>query len=102
MEVGGGDVEEATVTVADWFAEPPDPVHVKVNVVFAVRFPVLCEPEVALAPDQPPNALHEVAFVEFQISVAAPPEEMEVGLAAMLTVGTGGGVTLPLEVSLNV
>jgi hypothetical protein len=41
LEVGVGAVEEATVTVADWLAEPPDPVHVSVNAVVAVRFPVL-------------------------------------------------------------
>lgn len=101
LPAGGGDevgVESVTVTVADWPAEPPAPVQVSVNVVAAVRFPVLCEPETALVPDHPPEALHEVAFVEFQVSVEALPETTEVGLAAMLTVGVavvGGGALVP-------
>src|SRR5215475_10004781 len=99
VEGGGGAVEEATVTVVDWVAESPDPVHVKANVVFAVRLPVLWEPEVDLLPDHPPEAVHEVAFVEFHVSVAALPEEIEFGLAVMLTVGAAGGGTLPPDVS---
>ena len=50
-----------------------------------------CEPLVALVPDQPPEAVHEVAFVVDQLKVEIPPLAMELGLAARLTVGAGVG-----------
>lgn len=53
--------------------------------------PVDWVPEVALAPDQAPEAVHEVALVEDQVNVEDCPETMVVGLAASDTVGTGGG-----------
>jgi hypothetical protein len=94
-----GDVTavELTATVVDWLAEPPDPVHVSVKVVFAERTPVLSEPVIALVPDQPPDALQDVALVELQVSVEAVPEVIEVGLADNATVGVGalGGATEP-------
>ena len=46
-----------------------------------MRAPVLCVPLVALAPLQPPVAVHEVALVELQVSVEAPPLATEVGFA---------------------
>ena len=94
---GEGDIEEVTVTVADWFAEPPVPEQVSIKVVFAVRFPVLCEPETGSVPDHPPDAVHEVTFVEDQVSVEELPEVTETGLAVRLTVGAGveGGVVVP-------
>ena len=90
-------VEDVSATAADWDAEPPDPVHASVNTVLAVSAPVLSEPDAALAPDQPPEALQDVAFVELQVRVVALPEEMEVGVAVKLTLGGGveGGVTEP-------
>lgn len=39
----------------------------------------------------PPEAVHEVAFVEDQVSVDAAPLTMLVGLALVETVGAGGG-----------
>ena len=93
-----GAVAEVTVTVADWLVEPPAPMHVSVNVVFTVRFPVLCEPETALVPDHPPEAVHEVALVELQVSVEAVPETTGLGLVEMVTVGAGvdgAGVLVP-------
>jgi hypothetical protein len=44
-------------------------------------------PLVAIAPDQPPEALQLVAFVEDQLSVAEEPLLMLAGLALRLTVG---------------
>ena len=41
-----------------------------------------CEPLVALEPDQPPEAVQEVAFVVDQLKVELPPLAMEPGLAA--------------------
>ena len=60
-----------------------------------MRAPVLWLPLVALAPLQPPVAVHEVAFVELHVSVDAPPLLTEVGAALKDAVGAG---TCPLSV----
>jgi hypothetical protein len=59
--------------------------------MLAVSAPVDSVPEVALAPDQAPEAVHEVASVEDQVNVEDCPATMVVGLAASDTVGAGGG-----------
>ena len=69
--VGAGGAE--TETVADCDAEPPAPVQVSVNFVVAVRAGVACEPAVALAPLQPPEAAQLVALVEDQDKVEVAP-----------------------------
>ncbi len=46
-----------------------------------------CDPLVAWVPDQPPEAVQEVALVELQVSVEVPPEATLVGLAVSVTVG---------------
>lgn len=81
---GGGGVgfePAATVTVVDWLADPPVPVQVNKNVVLTVRLPVLWEPEMAFAPDHPPDALHELALIELQVRVEEEPNVTEAGLA---------------------
>jgi hypothetical protein len=78
------------VTVADALAVPPDPVQARANVLVLVNAPVDWLPEVTLAPDQPPEAMQEVASVEDQVSVENPPLAIDVGFAASDTVGTGG------------
>jgi len=88
VTVGAGEV---TVTVADCAALPPAPVQVRVKVALAVSAPVDCEPLVALPPDQPPDAVHAVAFVVDQLKVELLPLTVELGLAARLTVGAGVG-----------
>ncbi len=55
----------------------------------AVKAPVDCVPLAALVPDQAPEAVHDVAFVEDQVSVELAPLVTEVGLALKVTVGTG-------------
>ena len=60
----------------------------------AVSGPVDSLPEVALGPDQAPEAVHEVAFVEDQVSVEEPPFAIDVGFAVSDTVGTGGSETV--------
>lgn len=65
------------------------PVQVSVYVSFAVSAPVDWEPLVAWLPDQPPEAVQEVAFVVDQLKVELLPLTMELGLAARLTVGAG-------------
>src|ERR671931_20745 len=86
LPASAGVVVEA-VTVTDSLVEPPDPVQVSVNAVVAIRLPVLCEPDIAFVPDHPPDAAHEVAFVEFHVSVEEEPGLMAIGFAAMLTIG---------------
>jgi hypothetical protein len=56
-------------------------VQVNVNVVLAVKTPVLCEPEVAFVPDHAPEAVQELTFVELHVSVEEDPEVRELGLA---------------------
>ena len=53
----------------------------------ALSVPVDCEPLTALPPDQAPEAVHEVALVDDQLNVEAPPLAMVLGLAVKLTVG---------------
>jgi hypothetical protein len=50
---------------------------------------VACEPFTALLPDQPPEAVHEVALVEDQVNVAPLPLVTVLGLAAKVMVGAG-------------
>jgi hypothetical protein len=46
---------------------------------------------VALVPAQPPDAVHDVAFVDDQVSVTDEPETTEEALDVKVTVGGGGG-----------
>jgi hypothetical protein len=57
--------------------------------LLAVRLPVDCVPDVAFVPDQPFDAVHEVALVDDQVRVDAAPELIEVGFAVSETVGAG-------------
>lgn len=78
-----------TVTVADCEAEPPAPVQVRVNFVVAVRADVVCEPAVASAPLQPPEAVQAVAFVEDQVNADVAPLLTVAGFAVRVTAGAG-------------
>jgi hypothetical protein len=53
----------------------------------ALSTPVDCEPLTAWLPDQAPEAVHEVAFVDDQLNVEALPLATVLGLAVKLTVG---------------
>jgi hypothetical protein len=48
-----------------------------------------CEPLKALLPDQPPEATHEVALEDDQVSVALAPLAIALGPTLTLTVGSG-------------
>jgi hypothetical protein len=54
-----------------------------------VSAPVDCVPLVALPPDQPPEAVHAVAFAADHVRVALPAEAIVLGLVLMLTAGAG-------------
>ena len=60
----------------------------------AASAPVDSLPEVALVPDQAPEAVHELALVEDQVSVENAPFATDDGFAASDTVGVGGGDTV--------
>jgi hypothetical protein len=87
-------------------------VQLNVKSVAAVMAAVVSVPLIAFAPDQPPDAVQLVAFVELQVSIVVPPLVTLVGFALKVTVGTGG-VTVtfavafasppaPVQVSVNV
>ena len=60
----------------------------------ALIAPVLALPLVGSLPDQPPDAVQLVAFVEDQLRVEAEPLLTVPGLALRLTVGLGGADTV--------
>jgi len=79
--------------------------------VVVVRAPVFMLPLVGSLPDQPPEAVQLVAFVEDQLSIAEPPLLTVVGLALRPTVGGAETLTVtdwlalppgPLQVSVKV
>ena len=49
-------------------------------------------PAAAFAPDQPPEAVHDVALVVTHVSVELPPEATAVGFAVNVSVGAGVSV----------
>ena len=51
--------------------------------------PVDCEPLMDLAPDQAPEAVQAVAFLDDQVRVDAAPLSIVLGLAAKARVGAG-------------
>ena len=88
VTVGAG-VDAVTETEALAWPVPPAPVQLSVNVVLALRPPVLADPEIAFVPLQPPDAVHDVALVDDQVNVLLDPLVTEVGDAERLTVGAG-------------
>jgi hypothetical protein len=56
------------------------------------------EPVRALAPDQAPEAVHEVALLEDHVSVEEPPLVIVLGLALKLTVAEGFELTVTVAV----
>lgn len=54
-----------------------------------MRAPVVCEPLVALAPAHAPDATQEVALLDDQLKVEAPPLATVLGVAARWTTGAG-------------
>jgi hypothetical protein len=73
---------------------PPGPAHVIEYAVVVVNGPVLRLPLAARVPLQPPDAVHESAFVELQVNVELPPTATATGVAARVTVGSGFTVTV--------
>ena len=65
-----------------------------------VSGPVDWLPAVVWVPDQAPEAVQEVAFVEFHVKVDALPFNMLAGLAPSTKVGKGRTATLTLAETL--
>ena len=57
--------------------------------MLAESAPVDCEPLTGLPPDQPPEAVQDVAFVADHVRVEPLPLITELGLAVSITVGAG-------------
>ena len=83
-----------TVTVAFADAVPPAPVQVTVYVV-------VMEGVTLIEPDTPDGVklvpVHDVAFVEFHVSVLEPPRVTEVGAAETEAVGAGGVTVIVVD-----
>jgi hypothetical protein len=70
-------------------------VQVSVKIVSPADVGVsLKDPDTASLPLHPPLAVHAVALVEDQVSVAEEPSVTELGFAARVTVGAGGAVAV--------
>ena len=79
-----------TVAVAGELV-PPGPEQTRVYVVGAFTAPVAWVPLAGSEPVQPPDAVQDVALVEFQVSVDEPPGATLAGEALRLAVGAAGG-----------
>jgi hypothetical protein len=103
--------EAPTVTVLESLPEPPVPEQVSVNVVVTDSAALVAVPLVAFDPDQPFEAVHDVAFVLLQVSCVVPPLVTLAGDTLRVTVGAPISVTVfeslpeppaPVHVSVNV
>lgn len=83
------------VMLTVWDADPPAPVHAKVNVSFVLTVSESV-PLVASVPLQPvpPLAVQEVAFVLDQVSVTDPPLVTVDALDEKDTVGNAGATLI--------
>jgi hypothetical protein len=84
-----------TVTLARLLV-PPGPLQVIEYTRLAVRPPVLCVPLAGNVPLQPPEAVHDAAFVELQVSCDALPGVTAIGLAVRIAVGVTSTVALAM------
>jgi hypothetical protein len=87
------------VTDLEAVAVPAALVQLRLNVLVLFNGPVDWLPEVGLLPDQPPDAMHDVAFVDDQVSVEDEPLTTLVGFAESDTVGSGGGGGVPVTLT---
>lgn len=85
-------------TVISFWIGPPAPVQLSMYVVVAETV-TFWFPESALEPVHPPEAVHEVAFVEVQASVEVPPACIVVGVAVKVSVGAPGEVGVTFTVT---
>jgi hypothetical protein len=94
-ETVGAGVPSVTVTVTESEVRPPGPSQLKLNDVVCVSAPADSDPDVALPPLQPPDAVQVVASVLDQLRLDALPLTTLPGFADSETVGAGvAGVTV--------
>lgn len=77
---------------------PPAPLQINEYEVVALTGPVLFVPLTGIGPLHPPEAVHEVALLELQESVAVPPGAMTEELNVNVAVGMTFTTTLADEV----
>jgi hypothetical protein len=78
---------------------PAVPLQANEYDVVVLTTPVPCVPLSGNIPPQPPEAVHEVALLEFQVSVDVPPGAMTEGLTLNIAVGVGGTFTVTVAVA---
>jgi hypothetical protein len=76
--VGAG---AATVMLTVWFDVPPGPLQDRLNTLSEVSDDIVWEPDVALLPDQSPDAVQSLARLLLQLIVVKPFIVTVVGLA---------------------
>jgi len=84
-------VVSLTVTDAAGLTDPSAPEQVKMYDVSALNGPTASDPEAPFVPLQLPDAVHEVASVEDQVSVTDEPVTTDVALEVNVTVGVAAG-----------
>ena len=87
--------ELLTVMVTESLEVPPAPVQLRLKVLVAVSCEMTALPLVFLSPDQLPDAVQEVALLEFQLSVVDPFIFTLMGEAFSETEIEGGDVSPP-------
>jgi hypothetical protein len=93
LNAGGGGM---TDTVVDCAALPPVPMQVSTYVASAVSVFVASEPWIDLAPDQAPEAVHDVALRADQFNTEAAPVLTVLGVELKFTTGAEAPPTLML------
>ena len=68
--VGAG--AAATLTLTESFEVPPVPLQVRIKLLLAINELMVCDPEVALLPDQAPEAVQPVVLLLVQLKVVEP------------------------------
>lgn len=90
LTVGAAAAACVTVTTVEALAEPPAPLHSRLNVLdAALSAPVLAVPDTGRLPLQAPEAVQDEAFVEDQASVDDSDCLIDAGEALRFTVGLG-------------
>jgi hypothetical protein len=80
-------------------AVPPGPLQDRLNTLFEVSADIVCEPDVALLPDQSPEAVQPVVLLLLQLNVVAPLKGRLDELAVRLTDEAVGPATIMLTES---
>ena len=83
-----------TVTLTESFTLPLAPVQDRLKLLSVIKPVIVCEPDVALLPNQSPEAVQSVVLVLLQLSVVEPLVTTVVGFADREAVGADGPTTI--------